>query len=145
MDRQLEILPGLLLPLGEVEYRFSRSGGPGGQNVNKVETQVEAGFPVSSSRAIPDPLRALLLEKLGGRLDEEGWLRVTVSESRSQFRNREIALERLAAILREALRRRKTRKASRPTAASRLERVRRKKLHGEKKRGRASSRSFDSD
>jgi ribosome-associated protein len=140
-----EILPGLTLPVGEIQLRFSRSGGPGGQNVNKVETRVEAALPITFSRAFPEEVRERLLARLGGRLDDEGWLRVTVNESRSQFRNREIAVERLAAILRNALRPRKTRKASRPTAASRLKMARRKKLQSEKKKRRASSHSRDID
>jgi ribosome-associated protein len=140
MDGHFEILPGIPLPVGEIQFRFSRSGGPGGQNVNKVETRVEAGFPITSSQTLPERVREQLCARLGPRLDDEGWLRVTVNESRSQFRNREIAVERLATILRNALRPRKTRKPSRPTAASRREKARRKKLQSEKKKRRASSR-----
>lgn len=139
MERRFEILPGLSLSLGDLQFRFSRSGGPGGQNVNKVETRVEVVLPIASAQGFPDHVREQLLSRLGGRLDERGWLRVTADESRSQFRNRELAVERLAKILRDALRPRKKRKATGPTAASRREKARQKKLHGEKKRRRAIS------
>ncbi len=145
MEGRVDILPGVPLPLGELQFRFSRSGGPGGQNVNKVETRVEVWIPIASSRAFPDPVRRLLIDRLGSRLDERGGLRVAVDESRSQFRNREMAIERLARILKLALRPRKSRKVTRPTAVSRLERVRQKKLKGEKKKRRSLSRFLGDD
>jgi len=141
MERRFEILPGLSLSFSDLQFRFSRSGGPGGQNVNKVETRVEVALPIASAQVLPEQVREQLLSRLGRRLDEGGWLRVTVDESRSQYRNRELAVERLAMILRNALRPRKKRKATRPTVASRREKARQKKLHGEKKRRRASSHS----
>ncbi len=113
--------------------------------MNKVETRVEAALPIGTSRAFSDHVREHLCARLRRRLDEEGWLRVTVDESRSQFRNRELAVERIAAILREALRPQKTRKATRPTGASRLEKARQKRLQGEKKRRRASSHFREPD
>ncbi len=145
MGRVLEILPGILLPVSEITFRFSRSGGPGGQNVNKVETRVEAGFPVGRSQMLDGEVREQLLSRLGRRLDDDGWLRVTVNESRSQFRNRELAVARIAAILRNALRHRKVRKPTRPTAASRLKKAGRKRHLSEKKRGRASARFVEDE
>ncbi len=145
MEGRFEILPGLSLPFGDLQFRFSRSGGPGGQNVNKVETRVEVWIPITSSRAFPDTVRQQLIDRLGPRLDNRGGLRVAVDESRSQFRNRELAVERLAMILRGALRPRKPRKATGPTAASRLRRVRRKKLKSEKKKRRSLSHSLEDE
>ncbi len=145
MEGRFDILPGLPLPIGDIQFRFSRSGGPGGQNVNKVETRVEAWIPIASSRAFPDPVRQQLIERLGARLDERGGLRVAVDESRSQFRNRELAVERLVMILRGALRPRKPRKATRPTVASRLEKARRKKLKSAKKKRRSLSHSLENE
>jgi ribosome-associated protein len=143
MERHLQIRPGFSLTSSDLHFRFSRSGGPGGQNVNKVETRVEVGIPVASSRVLPQTVRERLVARLGGRLDEDGWLRVAADESRSQFRNREIAIERLTTILREALRPLKSRKPTRPTGASRLEKAREKKLQSEKKRRRSSSRFLE--
>ena len=94
-DGYLEIAPTLLLPLTELEYRATRSGGPGGQHVNTSSTRIEVWWDVRSSPTLTDEQRALLLERLFSRLDGDGRLRVVASESRSQLRNREAATERL--------------------------------------------------
>ena len=135
MDEALHVAPGLVIPAEELRWRFDPSGGPGGQHANKSSTRVELAFDLSASPAIPEPMRALLLERLGSRL-AAGELRLVVNESRSQWRNREIARRRLAATLEEALRPRRRRRATRPTAASRLRRLAVKRHRGEAKRNR---------
>jgi ribosome-associated protein len=135
MDEPLHVAPGLVIPAEELRWRFDPSGGPGGQHANKSSTRVELAFDVAGSPAVPEPMRALLLERLGGRLTT-GELRVVVNESRSQWRNREIARRRLAAALEEALRTRRPRRATRPTAAARLRRLAVKRHRGEAKRRR---------
>ena len=84
--------------------RFSRSGGPGGQNVNTRSTRVEVVFDVAGSPSLGPRQRARIMDKLGGRLDTDGKLRVVASEERSQAQNRELALGRLRDLLAEALR-----------------------------------------
>ncbi len=135
MDEPLHAAPGLVIPAEELRWRFDPSGGPGGQHANKSSTRVELAFDVAGSPAVPEPLRSLLLERLGSRLTT-GELRVVVNESRSQWRNREIARRRLAAVLEEALRTRRPRRATRPTAAARLRRLAVKRHRGEAKRRR---------
>ena len=135
MDEPLHVAPGLVIPAEELRWRFDPSGGPGGQHANKASTRVELAFDVAASPAVPEPMRALLLERLGSRL-AAGELRLVVNESRSQWRNREIARRRLAATLEEALRPLRRRRATRPTAASRLRRLAVKRRRGEAKRRR---------
>ena len=90
-DGYLEIAPALRLPLAELDYRATRSGGPGGQHVNTSSTRIEVWWDVRSSPTLTEEQRARLLQALATRLDGEGKLRVVASASRSQLRNREAA------------------------------------------------------
>ena len=128
-DGYLEITPALLLPLAELDYRATRSGGPGGQHVNTSSTRIEVWWDVRSSPAVTEEQRARLLERLSGRLDGDGRLRVVASASRSQLRNREAATERLRQLVASALvvpKQRKRTKPSRAAKAARLEAKRRR-------------------
>ncbi len=113
------------VPERELRWRFSRSSGPGGQSVNTSDTRVELSYDVARSPALPASLRARALDRLGDRL-VDGVVTVTASEHRSQLRNREAALVRLAAVLREALA--PPRQARRPTRPTRSARERRLEL-----------------
>ncbi|MBA2458776.1 MAG: aminoacyl-tRNA hydrolase [Gemmatimonadales bacterium] len=128
-DETLEIGPGLRLPRGELEYRASRSGGPGGQHVNTSSTRVEVWWDVAGSPVLNEAQRARLLTVLATRLDGEGRLRLVSSGSRSQLRNREEVTERLRELVARALvvpKRRKPTKPSRAAKAARLEDKRRR-------------------
>lgn len=114
----VHVLPDLIIPAGELQWRFSRSPGPGGQHVNTSDTRAELSWNMASSTALTRTQRERLLTRLGDRLSG-GTITVAASEHRSQLRNRQAAAARLAALLRSALappprRRRPTR----PTAAS---------------------------
>lgn len=132
----LEITPALLLPLGELEYRASRSGGPGGQHVNTSSTRIEVWWDVRASPSLTGEQRALLLERLARRLDAEGRLRVVASESRSQLRNRETATERLRELIAGALVVRKPRKRTKPGRAAKAARLEAKRRRSALKRDR---------
>jgi ribosome-associated protein len=112
----------LRIPPGEVTYRATRGGGPGGQHVNKASTRVELWWHLDSSAAPTDAQRAILRDRLASRLDGEGWLRLVESGSRSQLLNRQSVTERFLALLARALTPRKRRK---PTGIPRQERERR--------------------
>ncbi len=99
----LRVTPAVLIPATELRWRFSRSSGPGGQNVNSTDSRVELVFDLAASQALPAALRARALRRLEGRL-VEGALVVAASEHRSQWQNRVAAQRRLVAQLQEALR-----------------------------------------
>src|SRR3954467_13607398 len=99
----LEITPELSIPLSELEYRASRSGGPGGQHVNTSSTRVEVWWDVAGSPALSEEQRTRLLARLVTRLDSAGRLRLVSSGSRSQLRNREEVTERLRELVAAAL------------------------------------------
>lgn len=130
----LRINARLELPPEELQYSFARSGGPGGQNVNKVETKVVLRFSVRRSAALGDRRRAMLLASLASRLTSDGELVVHSSRYRERGRNVEDARERLAAILAEGLRQQKKRKATRPTRGSKVRRRDAKRRRSETKR-----------
>lgn len=103
MSDDLEVQPGLLIPADDLEWSFSTSGGPGGQHANRSNTRVELRFDVTASAALSDELRNRTEIALGSRL-QNGVLTVAVDDTRSQWRNRQIARRRLVELLREAVR-----------------------------------------
>jgi len=128
----LRVTPTCVLPLDELEWRFSASGGPGGQHVNTSNTRAEVRFDVAASPSLGPRQRARLLERLGPEV------RVVASDERSQLRNRELALERLRSRLAEALRVERPRRPTKPTKASRERRLEDKRRRSETKRQRRS-------
>jgi ribosome-associated protein len=140
-DGHLEITPALLLPLAELDYRATRSGGPGGQHVNTSSTRIEVWWNVRSSPTLTEEQRARLLERLSSRLDTEGRLRVVASESRSQLRNREAATERLRELVASALAVRKPRKRTKPSRAAKAARLEAKRRRSALKRERRPPRA----
>ena len=127
-DSAIRITRSVLLPLAEVELRTSRSSGPGGQHAQKSETRVEAVFDVEASTALTPVQKRRVVAKAGPVL------RAIAQDERSQARNRELALERLAAALREALYVPRRRVATKPSAAAKERRLAEKKRRGETKR-----------
>src|SRR5437764_6240098 len=124
----LRVTRSCAIPFDELEWRFSGSGGPGGQHANTANTRVEVRFDVASSPSLGPRQRARLLERLGPLV------RVVASDERSQARNRELALERLRSRLAEALRTERRRVPTAPTSASTRRRLDRKRRRGEVKR-----------
>jgi len=115
------------IPVSEIELRFSRSSGPGGQHAQKSETRVEVVFDVEASESLSEGQKKRVKERAGAVL------RAVAQDERSQARNRELALERLAAALREALRVPRKRRATKPTAAARERRLEQKRRRSETK------------
>lgn len=129
--RELIVSRSCRIPLDELEWRFSSSGGPGGQHANTSNTKAEVRFDVVTSPSLGPRQRARLLERLGPLV------RVVASDERSQSRNRDLALQRLAARLAEGLRIETPRVATRPRPAAKRRRVDEKRRRGETKRLRA--------
>jgi ribosome-associated protein len=130
MAELLHIRSGLALPMSEIELRTSRSSGPGGQHANVTASRVEAVFDVVASTSLSPEQRSRISAKLGPKVT------ASAQDTRSQHRNRELALERLASRLAHALEVRRPRTKTRPTRASQRRRVDSKKRRGETKRAR---------
>jgi ribosome-associated protein len=128
----IRVTRSVLLPLAEIDFRFSRSSGPGGQHANRSETRVEALFDVESSRALTDVQKRRVVARTGPTI------RAVAQDERSQWRNRELAVERIAEQLRAALKVERRRKPTKPTAASRERRLEGKRRRSETKRMRRS-------
>ncbi len=123
----IQVTRTVAIPVSEVELRFSRSSGPGGQHAQKSETRVEAVFDVEASGTLTGPQKTRAIRRAGPVI------RAVAQDERSQARNRELALERLASALREALKVERPRRPTRPTSASRKRRLEEKRRRGETK------------
>lgn len=133
---------GILVPKEELVFKFSRGGGPGGQNVNKVNTRVTVLFDAASSRSFSDEQKGQILRRLASRTDKDGVIRVVSQQYRTQKANRNAAVERLEELLRGALKKKKIRKKTRVPESARRERLEKKKRRGILKRQRAE-RNFE--
>jgi len=130
----LQITASVRVPVSELHFRTSRSSGPGGQNVNKLETRVELLFDVARSPSFSDEQRHRILQNLASRIDGDGVLHISSQRSRSQWENKQGTIEKLVSLLREALKVRRKRIKTAPTRGSNETRVQRKKKHSQKKK-----------
>jgi ribosome-associated protein len=120
----------------EIQYSFSRSSGPGGQNVNKVNTRVELRFHVNNSLLLNSNQKVKISTKLDNRINNEGEIVLTSDETRSQSKNKEIVTQKFYDLLEKALKKEKPRIATRPSRQSKEKRLKEKKLKAEKKESR---------
>jgi ribosome-associated protein len=130
------VTPELSIPRSEIEYRATRAGGAGGQHVNTSSTRIELLWDLPNSTVVTDDQRERIRTKLAARLNSEGRLRLVASDRRSQNQNRQAADERLAALVKYALRIPKKRKPTKPTRAAKERRLLQKKRHSDKKKQR---------
>ena len=140
---RIRITDNVTLDDGELQERFVRSSGPGGQNVNKVSTAVQLRFDVGRSRLLSEEVRARLRAIAGSRMTDEDVLVIDARSHRTQGQNREDARERLTEFIRKALVRPKRRQKTRPGAAAKQRRLDTKKLRAKTKQGRGKLRRDD--
>jgi ribosome-associated protein len=130
----IQITPEIAIDESEVTLEFVRASGPGGQNVNKVATAVQLRFDVRNSSSLPDDVRERMARLSGKRMTEEGMLVIDARRYRSQERNRQDAVDRLVALIQKATQEPKTRRKTKPSAASKRRRLETKRRQSEKKR-----------
>jgi ribosome-associated protein len=140
---ELEIQPGIAIPEGELRFETSRSGGPGGQNVNKVESRVALLFDLAGSPSLDDEQKRRVATRLKNRINKDGELRVVCQTHRTQEANRRAAVARFLEILAEALKQPKKRRAVRRSAASKRRRLEAKKQRGQIKELRGKVRGWE--
>ncbi|HSK77928.1 MAG TPA: alternative ribosome rescue aminoacyl-tRNA hydrolase ArfB [Thermoanaerobaculia bacterium] len=139
----IRITDDVAIPDEEVTFATSRSGGPGGQNVNKLETRVTLRFDLAASGSLTEEQKARLLERLSTRITRAGILHVSAQKHRTQGANRDAALERFAELVRDALREETPRKKTRTSRAAKARRVEEKRRHSERKRNRSAPVPID--
>ena len=132
----LNVTPELSIPRSEIQYRATRAGGAGGQHVNTSSTRIELLWDLARSTAVTEAQRQRIHAKLAARLDSEGMVRVVASDRRSQGQNKQLADERLVALVKHALHIPKKRRPTRPTRAAKERRLSEKKHHSDKKKTR---------
>ena len=138
----LKITKTIVIPSNEIKWRFSRSSGPGGQNVNKIESRVEIIFNLEDSKVLNDYQKEILKKNLKNKLVNNS-LRLAVQEHRNQLLNRQLALMKFSSILKNALNKSfKLRKSTQPTKASQKKRVEVKKKRGELKKSRQKQKTY---
>ena len=138
----LKITNSLTIPSKEIKWRFSRSSGPGGQNVNKIESRVEIIFNLEDSKVLNDYQKEILKRNLKNKLVNNS-LRLSVQEHRNQLLNRQLALMKFSLLIKNALNKPfKLRKSTQPTKASQKKRVEVKKKHGELKKSRQKEKIY---
>ena len=138
----LKITKTLVIPSNEIKWRFSRSSGPGGQNVNKIESRVEIIFDLEDSKVLNDFQKEILKRNLKNKLVNNS-LRLAVQEHRNQLLNRQLALMKFSSIIKNALNKPlKLRKSTQPTKASQKKRVEVKKKRGELKKSRQKEKIY---
>jgi len=131
--------------INEVTYKASRSGGKGGQNVNKVSTKVELYFNIYDSFCISYEDKIILLNKLSNRIDKNGILKLASQTERSQFQNKQIVIEKFKSLLKETLKKPKKRVKTKPTAGSKEKRISSKKIVSTKKTMRKKDINYNDD
>ena len=138
----LKITKTLVIPSNEIKWRFSRSSGPGGQNVNKIESRVEIIFDLEDSKVLNDYQKEILKRNLKNKLVNNS-LRLAVQEHRNQLLNRQLALMKFSSILKNALNKPfKLRKSTQPTKESQKKRIEVKKKRGELKKSRQKEKTY---